>query len=198
MANVITRIVRQEEIAPWIPVLAGGSLIAYGLGTRSKKGAAAALVGGGIIWAGTRISGQAGYEAHKTVTVNAPPEALYQYWRRLENLPSILQHLESVQQMDSRRSRWIGKSPAGFAVQWDTEITQDEPDQRIAWTSVPDADACSEGSVEFTPGPRGTQVKVYLRCQKAMVSELDQDLRRFKQLMETGEIITTTGQPSGR
>jgi uncharacterized membrane protein len=216
-ANVVAR---KDETTQWLPVLAGGSLIAYGLGTRSKKGAAVAIVGGGIIWAGTRRLARSsvgaafkGFEVHKSVTVNAPPEALYQYWRRLENLPSVMQHLESVEQIDNRRSHWVAKAPAGYCIEWEAEIVDDEPHVKIAWRSLLGADLDITGSVEFRPGPRGTQVKVYLRYEppagiigKAVAMlfgedpsiQVEQDLRRFKQLMETGEVITTEGQPSGR
>jgi len=192
--------VRQDEIKQWLPVLAGGSLIAYGLGARNKKGAAAALVGGSIIWAGTRKAGASGFEAHKTVTVNAPPEALYQYWRHVENLPSILRHLDSVQHLDDARSYWVAKSSGGQSLEWQAEIVEDQPNERISWISLPSSEVYSEGSVDFTPGRRGTQVRLYLRYEKAvaMRSEINEDLRRFKQLMETGEILTTRGQPSGR
>src|SRR4051812_20050678 len=101
-----------EILTPWLPVIAGGSLIAYGLGSRSKTGIALALVGGGVIWAGSRrdsdLSGydpitgneRAGFNVRKSITVDRPPEELYNFWRNVENLPTIMHHLESVRQID--------------------------------------------------------------------------------------------------
>lgn len=149
------------------------------------------------------------------VTVNRPAAELYAFWRKFENLPKFMANLESVTELDDKRSHWITKAPAGTSVQWEAEIISDEPDRLIAWRSLGNADVDNAGSVRFVeaPGNRGTEVRVVIDYlppagrlgaavaklfgtgPQAMVKE---DLRRLKQLMEAGELPTTLGQPSGR
>jgi uncharacterized membrane protein len=144
-----------------------------------------------------------------------PADELYAFWRRLEQLPRFMSHLISVQQLDNRRSHWIAKGPAGKRVEWDAEIINERPNEMIAWRSLEGADVDSVGSVRFerAPGGRGSIVRVEMRYRppagvggatvakllgKDPGSQIKDDLRRFKQVMETGEIITTEGQPAGR
>lgn len=153
-------------------------------------------------------------EVEKSITINRSPEECYQFWRDFENFPRFMKHLEDVQVMEGDRSHWRAKGPAGTHVEWDAEITVDHPDQLLAWHSLEGADIQNAGTVRFEPaaGGRGTVVRVDLHYKPplgqagAMIAKLfgeepalqiDQDLRRFKQLIETGEIATTVGQPSG-
>ena len=140
-----------------------------------------------------------------SVTVNRPAAELYRFWRDFENLPRIMDHLESVTVLDDKRSHWKAKAPAGQSVEWDAEVHNEIPDQLIAWRSVHEATVPNAGSVHFTPAPggRGTEVRVVLEYQPpagklgALVAKLFGEepdvqvreyLRRFKQTMETGEI----------
>jgi len=140
------------------------------------------------------------------ITVNRSPEEVYTFWRDFENLPLFMEHLESVRVTDDRRSRWKAKAPAGSTVEWEAEITEDRPNELIAWRSVEDADVPNSGSVRFTPAPGdgGTEIMVELRYDPpggklgAMVAKLfgeepnqqvKGDLRRFKQVMELGEVV---------
>lgn len=142
----------------------------------------------------------------KAVTIRRTPEELYRYWRKLENLPSIMGHLESVQTRDSSTSHWKAKVPGPMAIEWDAEIIKDEPSSIIAWRSLPGADIQNAGSVRFKAAPagRGTElvVDIYYRppggaAGKALAKlfgtvpevELLNDLRSFKQLMELGERV---------
>lgn len=151
----------------------------------------------------------------RSVTINAAPEVLYRFWRTLENFPRFMRHLEEVRQTSERTSHWIAKAPAGQSVEWDAEIVADELNSRIAWRTLPDSEIEHEGIVSFEPAPggRGTIVRVSLtyippagkvgvRIAKLFGEEpgvqIDDDLRRMKQLIETGEIATTEGQSSGR
>jgi uncharacterized membrane protein len=151
----------------------------------------------------------------QAVTINRSPEEIYRYWRDFQNLPRFMKHLESVRATGDRRSHWVAKAPAGRTVEWDAEITEDRPNELIAWRSLEGADVDTVGYVRFerAPGGRGTVVKVEMRHSPpaGMVGatvakllgegfewEIKNDLRRFKQLMEVGEIITTEGQPAGR
>jgi uncharacterized membrane protein len=151
----------------------------------------------------------------QAVTINRPPEELYRLWRDFQNLPRFMKHLESVRETGNRRSHWIAKAPAGRTVEWEAEITEDRPNELIAWRSLKGADVDNIGSVRFerAPGRRGSIVSVDMRYNPpagalgVIVAKLfgedpewqvKDDLRRFKQLIETGEIITTEGQPAGR
>jgi len=151
----------------------------------------------------------------QSVTINRSPEEIYRYWRDFQNLPRFMKHLESVRATGDRRSHWVAKAPAGRTVEWDAEITEDRPNELIAWRSLEGSDVDSVGSVRFerAPGGRGTIVKVDMQYSPpagragAAVAKLlgagpewkvKDDLRRFKRLMEVGEIITTEGQPAGR
>jgi uncharacterized membrane protein len=151
----------------------------------------------------------------QAVTINRSPEELYRFFRDFQNLPRFMKHLESVRVTGNRSSHWVAKAPAGRTVEWSAEITEDRPNELIAWRSLEGADVDNIGSVRFerAPGGRGTIVRVEMRYSPpagvvgATVAKLlgkdpewqiKDDLRRFKQVMETGEVITTKGQPSGR
>jgi len=150
----------------------------------------------------------------QSFTINKLPWELYEYWRKLENLPTIMSHLESVRVIDEKRSHWVAKAPLGKTVEWDAEIINDEPSALIAWRSLGGADVDNAGSVRFVPAPgdRGTEVRVVLDYIPpagklgAVIAkllgenpehEVREDLRNFKRLMETGEIPTIQGQPRG-
>ncbi|HVG39135.1 MAG TPA: SRPBCC family protein [Pyrinomonadaceae bacterium] len=151
----------------------------------------------------------------QSVTINRSPEELYQFWHNFENLPHFMNHLEAVQTTGDKRSHWVAKAPAGTTVEWDAEIINDKPNELIAWRSLAGADVDNSGSVRFERGPegRGTQVRVEIQYSPpggvigATIAKLfgeepnqqvQEDLRRFKQVMEAGEIPTTEGQSSGR
>jgi uncharacterized membrane protein len=156
-----------------------------------------------------------GIKLRRSVTINRPVAELYRFWRNFENLPRFMKHLESVRVLDERRSHWVAKAPAGTKVEWDAEITVERENEIIGWRSLEGADVDNAGSVRFEParGGRGTVVRVQLQYN-ALAGEVGaaiaklfgeepeqqiaEDLTRFKQLMEVGEIPTTEGQPSGR
>jgi uncharacterized membrane protein len=156
-----------------------------------------------------------GIKVEKSVTVNRPPEELYRFWRNFENLPRFMNHLESVRELGEGRSHWVAKAPAGKTVEWDAEIYNEKENELIAWRSLEGADIPNAGSVRFerAPGGRGTEVKVALEYDPpagslgAAVAKLfgeepeqqvQEDLRRFKQVMEAGEVPTTQDQPACR
>ncbi|WP_229401993.1 SRPBCC family protein [Micromonospora okii] len=148
------------------------------------------------------------------VTVNRSPAEAYRFWRDLENLPRFMAHLESVRVEDVRRSHWTARGPAGRPVSWAAEIVDDRPNRSLAWRSMPGTRVPSAGRVRFVPAPgdRGTEVRVRLRyappagalgraVAKLFGEEPEQqvrdDLRRFKQVMETGEVVRSEGSPDG-
>ncbi len=146
----------------------------------------------------------AGIKVERRIIIDRSPGDLYGFWRNLENLPRFMDHLESVTVGDDRQSRWIAKGPAGTRVEWDAEIVNDVRDHLIAWRSLPEADVNHAGSVQFRPlaDARATEVRVVLSYEPpagrvgATVAKLfgeepsqqiEEDLRRFKQVMESGE-----------
>ena len=150
----------------------------------------------------------------KSITVNSTPKELFRFWRNFENLPAFMEDLESVTQLDETRSHWVATGPGGKQVEWDAEIYNEKEDELIAWRSLPGSDVTNAGSVHFEEAPgHGTYVKVVLNYNPpggkaaSLLAKLfgkepgqlvEHNLRRFKQLIETGEIPTTKGQTSGR
>ncbi len=151
----------------------------------------------------------------KTVMINASPEACYRYWRNFENFPHFMKHVDEVRMLDATRSHWRVRAPLGQHVEWTAELDSDVPAQQLGWRTLPDAWVEHAGVVRFVPaiGGRGTRVDVDLRYRAPLGAtgsrlaklfgeepsqQIDDDLRRFRQLIETGEIPTTIGQSSGR
>lgn len=147
--------------------------------------------------------------------INSTPEALYSFWKNVENLPRFMSHLESVTPTGERTSHWVARAPAGMSVEWDAEIVRDDPNEGLSWQTVPGSEVTHEGTVRFERDPtgRGTIVRVQMRyippagklgVQLAKLFgeepklQIKDDLRRLKQLIETGEVATTLGQPTGR
>jgi uncharacterized membrane protein len=151
----------------------------------------------------------------KSITVNRPREEVYAFWRDLTHLPQFMHHLEDVTDLGNGRSHWTAKGPANTRASWDAELTEDRPNERIAWRSVPGSGIQNSGSVEFVdaPGDRGTEVRVELAYEppagplgiaaaKLFGEEPEQqvsgDLRRLKQVLETGEVAQSEAVAGGR
>ncbi len=151
----------------------------------------------------------------RTIIVNKTPRECYDYWRDLRNVARFTLRLEKVVPVDERRSRWILRIPGGALIEWESEIVEDRPGERLVWRSTQNAPFQHAGSINFHPAPgdRGTFVTVgmHYRAPGGLVGttlarilgsdpmgEVRENLRRFKQLIETGEIPTTAGQPAGR
>ena len=212
-----------------LSVFAAGTLAAVAL--RQKRWTAAALgaSGGILLWRGmtghcpmygvARINSAEidyrGQHTERVITINKSPEDLYAFWRNFENLPQIMDHLESVRVIDERRSVWRAKAPVRGSVEWEAEIVDEVPNKRIAWHSIGRSRVPNAGAVHFEPtaAGQGTIVRVSLDYQppggnlgvglakvmgRSPGKEIEQDLRRFKAVMEAGEMPTTEGQSSGR
>lgn len=149
------------------------------------------------------------------IVIDRPREELYSHWRKLVTLPLFMTHLERIEVKDDHLSHWVATSPVDTTMEWDAEITEDRPNEFIAWRSVEGSGVDHAGSVRFEPaiGGRGTLVTVEMGYRPPLGTvgsaiaawfgedpnqTLKMDLRRFKQVMETGEVITTEGQPAGR
>jgi uncharacterized membrane protein len=148
-------------------------------------------------------------------TIKRPVADVYDFWRNFENFPRFMRHLESVQRLDSARSRWRAKAPAGMTVEWVAEILGERENESISWRSLPRADVQNRGAVRFrrAPGARGTEVRVDLEyvppggsLGRAIAKifgeeprqQIRDDLRRLKQLLESGEVPTSAAPTSSR
>jgi uncharacterized membrane protein len=154
-------------------------------------------------------------DATAAVTVAQPAQEAYDWWRQLGNLPQFITHLDEVRTTAAGHSHWRASAPFGRTVEWDAEIVDEEPGQRIAWRSVPGAVVDNEGEARFVPAPGGRGTEVYLRMRydlpggraaaaaaryfgQELRQQLDDDLRRFKQIAETGEVVRSEGAPGGK
>jgi uncharacterized membrane protein len=157
-----------------------------------------------------------GLEAHsgdhlvgRTVTINRPRLELYEFWRDLRNLPRFMANIRSIAVTDGNRSHWMVEAPGGRAVQWDSILTEDQPGALLAWESVEGASVRNAGRIEFkdSTNGRGTVVTATIvydppggslgrmaakLFEKEPHIQVRRDLRRFKQLMEAGEVATST------
>lgn len=165
---------------------------------------------------GSRVSvpDNQGVKVVRAVTIGRPAHELYEFWRRVENLPRIIRHSVTITARSTTESHWSVAGPGGKCYAWDSLIINDEPDRLIAWRTADGADIAHSGSVRFetAPGDEGTEVTVQVEyvapggklgqwLGKLTGAEPGQQigdtLRRFKALMECGEIPTTRGQPVG-
>lgn len=201
--------------------LLGGALRRGGPG-RGRTVAATAAVAGltAVDLAAARRSRRGsvasfrGLELTAAVTVAKTPQEVYDFWRGLERLPSFMEHLQSVEWVGEGRTRWTASAPLGTSVTWDAELTEDVRGEVIAWRSLPGADVDNSGSVRFGPAPagRGTEVRVHLRYAlpggrlgatfarllgEDPHQQVEDDLRRAKQVLETGEVVRSDGSPEG-
>ncbi|MEX0702003.1 MAG: SRPBCC family protein [Planctomycetales bacterium] len=214
---------------------AGGGLLVYGLFGRSLKSLAALAAGGALIhrgWSGRcmvyeqlglntavehhgriGVRAQHGRKVTLSLHVDREPRELYDFWRRLENLPRVMRHLESVSKIDEDRSHWVARAPLGYTLEWDAEIITDGPGEIIAWRSLPGSQVDTAGSVRFERPAFGEGCELSLSLKydppggkvvaaladllgQGLEQELLEDLREFKQMMEAGEIATASPRPS--
>jgi len=222
-----------------VSVAAGSILALLGVRRHSIPGLLIAGLGGAMVYRGAsghcdmyealgvdttrdrdtavdqRIS-ERGIHIEQSYLINRSPEDLYQYWRNFENLPSIMTHLKSVRTHDNTHSHWVAEAPsiAGGTIEWDAQITSDEPNRSIAWRSLPGSQIDTIGEIRFTPGmgDRGTEVHVFMNYLppagrighwvatlfgESPWRQMREDLHNFKRIMEVGEILTIVGQPRG-
>jgi uncharacterized membrane protein len=142
----------------------------------------------------------------RSITVDRPADEAFRFWRDFANLPRFMQHLESVEVIDDRRSRWRAKRPLGGTVEWQAEITDERPDELIAWRSIDGSGISNSGEVRFLKGPsdHGTEVHVEIEYETPLGAaglalsrlameepgrQTEDDLRHFKQVLETGSVV---------
>ena len=207
----------------WLALAAGAALLYAGVSRRSFAGGCIAAASAPLLYRGltghwpalldgqygsTReaLSGARGIHVRESIRLEKPVGEVYRFWRRLENLPRFMTHLDAVTDIGNGKSHWVAEGPAGLAVEWDAEIINEVENEIIGWQSLPESDVVTAGSVNFdsTGDGRGTQVIVHLQYAPpagkagALVAKLfgrepsqtiREDLYHLKQLLEAGEII---------
>lgn len=154
------------------------------------------------------VEGDYGASSIRAVMINRPRQALYDFWRDFENLPSFTENVKEVETVDARTTHWIVAGPGEIDIDLVAEVTEDIPGERIAWRSIENSDIDHEGWIEFRDNKfgRGTEVRAFLSydppagvvgkvvakvMQREPRIQIRRELRRFKQLMETGEVSTS-------
>jgi len=212
-----------------LSVAVGLGLVLHGLRRRTVPALLGALVGGSLLYRGltghsrilallgmTEVPGEQPVVAFElSTTVLKPREELYHAWRDFERHPRFIPRLLSVRHLESQKSHWVFQGPAGVVLEWDSQLIEDQPGERMAWSTLPGSMLAHTGTVRFedAPGGRGTVVHLALRYHvpggraAAVVARLlgeepkqhlARGLRQFKQLMETGEVATVDSQPHGK
>jgi uncharacterized membrane protein len=207
----------RTHAGPWAEIAGGSALALYGVSRRNLSGAGMAALGGLLVYHGIRSSRDELRPIHveQSFTIMRPVEDVFEFWRNFENFPRFMQHLRSVRNTGERRSHWEAYAPMGTTVSWDAEITDERPNAYLVWQSLPDAAIPNRGSVEFQTSHQGTATVISVAIDyhppagrlgsvvakmfgEEPETQVREDLRRLKQLLEAGEIPTTEGQPSGR
>jgi uncharacterized membrane protein len=150
-----------------------------------------------------------------TTTIRKPVSEVFAFWRRLENLSLFMEHLDDVRTTGSQTSHWRASAPFGRSVEWDADITDEVLDEHIGWRSSAGAEVPNNGAVTFSPAPDGISTEIHVAMEYEIPAgelgkvvakyfgeephqQLDDDLRRLKQLLETGEIVRSDGAPWGK
>jgi uncharacterized membrane protein len=178
-------------------------------------------------WAGQQALERGPAPVRRTISIRKPPKEVFAFWRELTSLPRFMKRIEQVEVLDARRSRWRARGPAGATISWEAEITDERPGELLAWKSADPGALHHEGAVRFTPAPDGRSTEVHVSLTygpdrgswaaiKSIVAplsdaalgvQLETDLGRFKQLLETGHIMKSDasihpgmhpGRPSAR
>ena len=219
-AALITLGLRRRDGAGVVAALVGGALTlrgatgscpvysALGMSTGDADAVLERSPRRGVTSRAATVNARKAIKVERTVTIDAPRAVLFAFWRDFTNLPRFMEHLVSVRVDSPTRSHWIAKAPAGKTVEWDAEIVNEASDTVIAWKTVGDPDVPNAGAVHFNDAPagRGTIVKVTLDYEppggrvgnfiarlfgEDPDRQVREDLRKFKQLMEVGEITTS-------
>ena len=186
-------------------------------GQRNGHGSTAEATGSTTLAVATTGTSGGSRRVIKSITVDRPRADLYAYWRDFTNLPGFMHHLESVEVLegDGRLSRWRAKAPLGTTVEWEAEITDEIQDERISWRSIEGSQVHNSGTVSFRDAAvgRGTIVHVELEYDppggplgvaiakltgEEPETQTSADLRRFKQVMELGEVVVSDASIGGR
>lgn len=197
--------IRKRSWIGGLIALAGGNLLLRGALGRSFIYRAFGIDTAEAIGKLAKQAGQGErFSVEKSISLAVPASEAYRFWRNFENLPRVMRHLKSVRSIDERRSHWVASAPAGLDIEWDAEITDERQDRKIAWRSLENSGIENKGVVLFEPVQDGnsTELRVFMeyappagKAGKAFAKlfgkdpakMVEEDLRRFKSLIESGE-----------
>lgn len=210
----------------------GGYLLAAGLRNLTKrplKGILQTAIGGFLLYRGSSgncpvytslgktqdATHASSVNIRTSMIVNRPRNEVYQFWRRLENLPKFMKHLLTVKELDARRSHWEAVIPGNVGtLKWDAEIVKEREGEFIGWQSLPNATIENAGKVEFRDVDNGldTEIDVTISYRppagdigSGIASLLNpvfekiikQDILNFKEYIETHNMPVYGGAQSG-
>ena len=198
----------------WPLFVALGALGGFALVRRAQWKAALARAGGWALRNAARHAQSRSYSAQATFALNCTQEQAYRMWRDFEGVSRFLHHVHSVRKLDDTRSEWVILGPFDRKFSWIAEIVEDRPNETIAWRSVANSDVETHGTIEFRPRVAGRGILVTAKISYSLPAgaavrgllavlgrdpqfNLREDLRRFKSLVEAGEVPTVVGQPHG-
>ena len=201
--------------SPQLPLLIGaGTLITVGLLRRSKAGTALAAGGAALAWKGLKDKTPPSFNARARFRISTTTEEAYKLWRDTPGLIRFMASIKSIEAIDDKHSRWTMLGTGNVPLSWTSELTDDQPGRRIAWSSTADSPIQTTGFVEFSDDPLGRGIfattestfnipsnavaqAVYSVMGKNPTFVARESLRKFKSLLEAGEIPTVEGQPHG-
>lgn len=206
---------RKKRLRPVLFPIATGLLAKAFTGHKGKRAAGRQEPEDARVSPVASVGRGQGIKVEENVTINRPVLEVYRFWRNFENLPRFMDHLESVTVIDETRSHWVAKGPVGTRIEWDAVIHNELDDELIAWRSLPGSEINNAGSVHFTPtaDANGTEVRVVLSYESpagklgAVVARLlgeepskqvADDLRRLKQVMDSGDVVTSSSKSRGK
>lgn len=197
------------------------------LGLAARRGSAGALTGAAALALPLAVRGLAGrwplahalrgpaaVDVTVSLTIARPADEIYDAWRDLERLPDVLRHVTAVEDLGDGCSRWFARTPAGGTLEWEARITEERRGELFQWRSQPGSDLAQDGTLELHPwrDGQGTLVRVRLHLaspegrgpaalgellRPALATQIREDLRRFKNRMEAGEVPVNKPQPAG-
>jgi uncharacterized membrane protein len=196
-------------------LVAGAALVHRGLTGRCQVYRALGINRGDYQHRALGVRAGHGAKTETYLYIHRPVDEVYRYWRNLENLAAVMEHVVSITRIDETHSRWTAQGPLGIKLQWEAEIINERATEMLAWRSIPGSQVDTAGSVAFQPGPggEGTALRVSLRYDPpggkltaalgdffhvGLSQRLEDDLYRLKQVLEAGEVPTVEGQPRGR
>jgi len=219
------RSLRLRDAQKWVALGAGALLLTFGAYRRSKLGALSAATAVPLLYRGITghwptandrgdtkraLVGDRGTHVRAAMRVDLPIDVVYAFWRRLENLPRFMTHLERVTESSDLLSHWVARGPGGLAVEWDAEIINEIENELLAWKSLAGSDVVMAGSVNFTAVDEGRSTEVRVHLQYAPpggkggtllatflgenpAETIRADMHRFKDLIEARGTPTATG-----
>ncbi|WP_263419607.1 SRPBCC family protein [Terriglobus albidus] len=154
------------------------------------------------------------YQIEASITILRPVDDVFRFYRDFRNLPRFLGDVMAVELIGIRTSRWTIEGPFGIRTHWTVEVTEERPDELIRYETVTLPEIRTSWDVHFAPASDDaatTEVREVMKApfgkigQAALAligkrpsSEVSANLRRLKELLETGRVMDTTYSVPGK